>query len=294
MILVTGATGTIGSRLVELLLVDGEHVRALARDPEAARVTLGEDPEIVRGDFDDPDSLAAALAGADRLFLLTSRTPEPGGQLAHERALIRAATRAGVGHVVKLSALGADERSPVGYARRHREAEVELAATSLAHTVLRPEGFMQNFIETVVGGAFYTCAREGRVALVDTRDVAAVAAAVLADPGPHAGRTYALTGPAAVSFDDAAAALSAAAGTDIRHISIPRADLVEAMTGAGLPPWFADDLAAQYGVFAAGRGEQPSGDVAAILHREPLSVQDFAREVFAGTRSPHQNRSQLV
>jgi len=283
MILITGGTGTVGSHVVELLLDRGEAVRVLARDPHAARSKLGQRAEIAQGDFGDPDSLLAALRGADRLFLLTSRTTEPGTQLEHERALIAAATESGVRHVVKLSVLGADERSPISYARMHRDAERELEASGLARTILRAEAFMQNFFETVVEGAVHTCAQDGRVAMVDTRDIAAVAATILAAPERHEGKTYALTGPAGITFDEAARALSAATGRAIRHVRVPPEGFIEAMTSAGQPRWFSEDLAAQYGVFAAGRGEPPSGDVAAVTGREPRSLADFAREAFAGS-----------
>lgn len=125
MLLVMGATGTVGSRLVDLLVDKGEHVRVFCRDVDSACTRFGERVEIARGDFDDPDSIKAALKGADRVVLLTASAAEPGAQLRHERNVIAAAKEAGVHRVLKLSVLGADEHSPMRYARWHRQAATQ-------------------------------------------------------------------------------------------------------------------------------------------------------------------------
>ncbi|MGH2713717.1 MAG: SDR family oxidoreductase, partial [Thermoleophilaceae bacterium] len=273
MILVTGGTGTVGSRLVELLLDSGERVRVLSRNAGAARSKLGDRAEVAQGDFGDPESVGAALRGADRVFLLTPSAPEPNQQLQHERTVIAAAKQAGVRHVVKQSVLGADERSPMRYARWHREAEKELEASGLAYTILRPAAFMQGFFESVTDDRIYTCAEDGRVAMVDARDIAAVAKAALCG-SDHEGRTYTLTGPEAVSYDEAAATLSAATGRTIRHVRVPPAGVIERISAAGLPQWLAEDLAAQFGVFAADRGAIVSDDVATVSGREPRSLDE--------------------
>jgi uncharacterized protein YbjT (DUF2867 family) len=279
-ILVIGGTGTVGSRLVEQLLRKGEQLRVFCRDVEKARAMFGERVEIAQGDLDDPASVRAALEGADRVFLLTASVPEPGRQLQQERTVIAAATEAGVGRVVKQSVLGADERSPMRFARWHREAEQELASSGLRYTILRPAAFMQGLFEFASEGAISTSAEDGRVAMVDAGDIAAVAAVALTEDG-HEGRIYTLTGPEAVSYDEAAVTLSQVTGREIRHVRVPAQDVIEGMTSAGLPQWLAQDLAAQFGVFAAGQGAQVSTDIATVTGRRPRSLDAVAREEFA-------------
>ena len=200
MILVTGATGTVGSKVVRRLLTAGERPRAFVRDQDKARERLGEQVEHVLGDLNRPETIEAALAGVDRLFLLTTQSAH---QPEWESAVIQAATRAGVGQIVKLSVFRADERSPLQIARQHGQAERALEQSGLAYTIVRPVFFMQNLLAMLRDGAIYTAAATGRVAMVDARDAAAVAVAALTKDG-HLGRTYTLTGPEALSFDDVA------------------------------------------------------------------------------------------
>lgn len=153
-------------------------------------------------------------------------------------------------------------------------------ASGLAFTILRAAAFMQNFHETIADGTFYSAAEDGRVAMVDAGDIAAVAAVALTQEG-HEGRTYTLTGPEAVSYDEAAMALSEASGHDISHVRVSPEGLVAGMTSAGLPEWLARDLAAFHGLFAAGQGGDVSGDVAAVIGRDARPLAAFAREEFA-------------
>lgn len=277
MILVTGGTGTVGSRLVELLLGQGHEVRVFSRDADRARSMLDGRAEVAPGDLGSRSALSAALEGVERVLLLT---PSSLDQLQHERNVIETAKAAGVRRVVKQSVDGADERSPVQLARWHREAEKELQASGLAHTILRSSAFMQNLPEMVHGGSIHSAAEDGRIPMVDAGDVAAVAARALTEDG-HEGRTYTLTGPEAVSYDEAASRLSAAAGREIAHVRVPPDKLVEAMTAAGLPEWYAKDLVAFHRLFAAGRLGELSGDVAAVTGREARSLDAFAREELA-------------
>lgn len=133
MILITGATGTVGSRLVELLLDRGEDVRVFCRDVDKARAKFGERVQVARGDLEDPGSVRAALEGVERIFLLAPPAPE---QLQRELNVIAAARETGIRRLVKLSVLAADEHSPVRLARGHREAEKELEASELASRFL--------------------------------------------------------------------------------------------------------------------------------------------------------------
>jgi len=230
MILVTGATGTIGSEVVGQLLAADQRPRAFVRDRDKARQLLGEKVEQVVSDLDRPETIDAALAGVDRLFLLTTQSSR---QPDWERTVIEAAARAGVTHLVKLSVFRADEQSPLQFARQHRQAELALERSGLASTIVRPVFLMQNLRAMVRGGAIYTAAGDGRVAMIDARDIAAVAVAALTTPG-HGGKIYTLTGPEALTFDDVASNLSQQSGKQIRHVRVSVDTVRTALESAGV------------------------------------------------------------
>jgi uncharacterized protein YbjT (DUF2867 family) len=272
MILVIGATGTVGSEVVRQLVATGERPRALVRDPATARQRLGDQVEHVVGDLDRPETIAAALAGVDRVFLLTtqsSRQPE------WERAVIGAAARAGVGQLVKLSVFRANEQSPLQVARQHGQAERVLAQSGLAATILRPVFFMQNLLAMVHDGAIATAAGDGRVAMVDARDIAAVAVATLTGGG-HAGKTYTLTGPEALSFYQVASILSRQTGRPLRHVRVPPDKVRVALQGRGVAAWFADDMAKLHSMLAVGYEEVVTDDIHRVTGRPPRTLAQFA------------------
>jgi (4-alkanoyl-5-oxo-2,5-dihydrofuran-3-yl)methyl phosphate reductase len=272
MILVTGATGTVGSEVVRQLIAVGERPRALVRDPTTARQRLGDQVELVEGDLDRPETIAAALAGVDGVFLLTtqsSRQPE------WERAVIQAAARAGVGQLVKLSVFRADEQSSLQVARQHGQAERVLAQSGLAATILRPVFFMQNLVGMVHDGAIATAAGDGQVAMVDARDIAAVAVATLTGGG-HAGKTYTLTGPEALSFDQVASILSRQTGRPLRHVRVPPDKVRVALQGRGMAAWYADDMATLHGMLAAGYEQVVTDDIHTVTGRPPRTLAQFA------------------
>jgi uncharacterized protein YbjT (DUF2867 family) len=272
MILVIGATGTVGSEVVRQLVATGERPRALVRDPATARQRLGDQVEQVVGDLDRPETIAAALAGVDRVFLLTtqsSRQPE------WERAVIGAAARTGVGQLVKLSVFRANEQSPLQVARQHGQAERVLAQSGLAATILRPVFFMQNLLAMVHDGAIATAAGDGRVAMVDARDIAAVAVATLTGGG-HAGKTYTLTGPEALSFYQVASVLSRQTGRPLRHVRVPPDKVRVALQGRGVAAWYADDMAKLHSMLAVGYEEVVTDDIHRVTGRPPRTLAQSA------------------
>ncbi|OLS97525.1 hypothetical protein BJF90_10455 [Pseudonocardia sp. CNS-004] len=193
MILVTGATGTIGASVVSGLIDGGMEFRATTRRD----ALLGSEQFLVRMDLADRDSVVAALAGVDVVFLNSSQHPE---MAAHQAGLIDAAAGTGVRHIVKVSAgsaaTGPDKASWVG--RAHAAIEARLHASGLGWTVLRPNYFMQNLLglaPAISGGTLPMALDDHRLALVDARDIAAAATAVLRDPLPHHARAYEMTGP---------------------------------------------------------------------------------------------------
>ena len=272
MILVTGGTGTIGGEVVRLLRERGEPFTVMVRTVAKAKVLQADGVETVVGDLADPASLVPALKGAASLFLLS---PSVANQGELQLNAIEAARTAGVGFVLKVSALGADPESPLTIGRAHAAAEAGLVASGIPHTILRPGSFMQNFLASADSirsqDQFVGSAGEGRTALVDARDIALVAAAILTGQG-HAGRVYTLTGPEALSNAEAAAVLSDVTGRPIRYVDLPadayRAGLIE----AGLEAWLADDLVTIDAAVARGHGGEVTDDVERVSGESPPHV----------------------
>jgi uncharacterized protein YbjT (DUF2867 family) len=277
MILVTGATGKVGTEVARQLKARGAPFRVLARTPQKARDLLGDDVEVAQGDLGDPASLDRALAGVDHLFLLVTSDRR---QVEWETNAIEAARRAGVRHVVKLSVIGATRDSDIVLMRWHREAEEALEASGLDYTFLQPTFFIQNVLQNLPTiqsqGAFYNTTH-GKAAFIDARDIAAVAVAALTEPG-HAGKTYVLTGPEALSYDEVAQRLSEAAGRTITYVRVPPEAYGAALVEAGLPQWYADELVKLNSIIDNGWAEAVSGDVRLVTKREPTTVAQFARD----------------
>jgi uncharacterized protein YbjT (DUF2867 family) len=277
-ILVTGATGTVGAHVVRALGGRGASVRALVRDPERATELLGSDVETTVGDLADPASLARALDGIDRLFLACGNQP---GQVDLECAAIDAAREAGVRLVVKLSGPGADVDSPMVFERWHGQIERHLHDAGLPSVLLRPSAFMTNllaFAGTIAStGMLFAPAGTARIAFIDPRDVAAAAVAALVEDGHH-GRAFRLTGPAAITYEQIAATLSAVTGRSIRYVDVPDDAARHSMVEAGLAPFVADAI---LGVFAAQRDgamTQVTTGVRTMTGWEPRNFAQFARD----------------
>jgi uncharacterized protein YbjT (DUF2867 family) len=273
MILVTGATGTVGRQVVAELARMGAPVRALVRDAAKAADLAA---EIAIGDFDDRASLAAALAGCDHAFLLiglNERNPE------QTATFLDAAREAGVAHIVRLSALGADAQSPILLGRHHAACDAALAASGIGWTSLQPANFHQNVffsLATIKGqNAMYLPCGDGKVGSIDARDVAAVAALCLTEAG-HMGQTYRLTGPAPIRFADMAREMSRAAGRDIRYVPVPEEAARQAMLGLGMDSWYAETVLELYAAVSAGYTGQVTGEAERLLGRPPRSFAQFA------------------
>ena len=213
--LVTGATGTVGSVVAAELTERDEPVKAATRDPEGADLAAGTTP--TEFDFDRPETWGPALSGVDRLFVVRPPTATRVGQSL--LPFLDAAERTGVEHAVVLSVLGA-ERNPL---LPHRRVERHVERSGMAHTHLRASFFMQNFAEVhladVRDGRIVVPAGDGETSFVDARDVGAVGAAALAEPG-HRGRAYDLTGPEALDYRAAAAVFAAVLGVVFVAIAV--------------------------------------------------------------------------
>jgi uncharacterized protein YbjT (DUF2867 family) len=286
MIAVIGATGTVGRELVRLLVERGERPRVLTRDVSLARPVFGAGVDYAQADLDRPDTLPAALAGAERVFLLTPATSR---QPAREHHFVAAAVTAGVGHIVKASVFRADEMSPLGIARQHGEIETVIARTRLDWTFLRPVFFMQNLTGQILNGQIVSAAGAGRVAMVDARDVAAAAAAALTDPAPG-GRVYTLTGPQAVTFDEVAALVSSIGAADCLHRQVAPQQVREAMLRSGAERWFAADMARLHTMLAEGYEDVLTGDLNWLIGRPGRDVTRFLQDMLVTPEIPRASR----
>lgn len=274
MIVVTGATGNVGRQVVEGLVAAGEEVVGVSRSAQAA---AGGQPLVrhVRGDLAEPDGLRGAFEGADALFLLVA------GDAPH--AVLDVAKSAGVRRVVLLSSQGAGTRPaayphPAGF-------EAAVRGSGLEWTVLRPGGFASNAFAWAepVRTRRTAFAPFGDVAMpvVDPADIAAAAVAVLRGDG-HAGRTYVLTGPAALSPREQVRAIGAALGEDVAFVELSRAEARERMV-AFMPEQVAD---ATLGILGDPRPEEQavSPDVARLLGRPAGTFADWAARHVAAFR----------
>lgn len=280
-ILVTGATGTTGSEIVKQLSAAGAKVRALVRNPQKAASIQKPNVEIALGDLSKPETLDAALRGADHVLLLSS--PDP-NQVELQSDLIQAAQRAGTQHLVKLSALGADVNAAMRFGRWHGQTEKQLEESGIPFTNLRPNGFMQNMLafagSIAAAGKFYADLGDAKISFVDIRDIAAVAVKTLTEPG-HVGKSYDITGPEALSYGEVAKKLSAALGKKVEYVNVSTEDAKKGMLGLGMPEWLVDAIAELYAVYRAGGAAIVTNVVADVAKKKPISFDQFARD-YAG------------
>jgi uncharacterized protein YbjT (DUF2867 family) len=282
-ILVTGATGTLGSEVVKQLSSATPAVKIKAGFHSAQNVKKdGDRVEVVLIDYNKPETLKEALNQVDKLFLLTPDVPN-----AHELAsnMVIEAKKAGIRHIVKQSVMGADLEADVGTLRLHRQAEKIIEQSGIPFTFLRPNEFMQNFINfhspsIKNNNAFYLPLEDAKVSLVDVRDIAAVAVKSLTEDrnDKHDNKKYLITGPEALSYHQAAEILSKATDKKISYVNISEEEARGAMKEMGMSDWIINTISELYDYFRKGNASQVSSAVEEVTGKKPISFSQFAKD----------------
>jgi uncharacterized protein YbjT (DUF2867 family) len=287
-ILLTGANGNVASAAIRALQGSGHRLFGLVRNPAKAEALPSLGVELRVGDLERPRSLEGAFDGVDVALLLC-----PPGPLApyHTSNALWAARQAGVKHVVRASAIGAAHDAPTLNGRLHALSDDEARASGMAYTILKPHFFMQNLMmgarSVAAEGTLYMALGDAKLPMIDVRDVGAVAAKVLAEPDAHAGKTYTLTGPAAVSLHDVAAALAQALGKPVKYVALPPAAMVENLAKMGVDDYNQVATRDYMNAYAGGWQSQATTSVKDILGRDPTAIAQFARDfaaAFGGAR----------
>jgi uncharacterized protein YbjT (DUF2867 family) len=271
--LVTGATGTIGREVTKHLAAQGVSTRAGVRDRTKARKQFGDEIELVAFAFEDKRLFADALEDVEKVFLLPPLMPN---QVQVTNAFVDAAQNAGVRHIVKLSAIGVEtETFTVG--EWHAANERHIRNSGLAFTFLRPNSFMQNFINYFPprDGVIHLPWGNGKASFVDARDIATVAARALTIEA-HKNKIYTLTGPATLSIDEVARTLSHAADREIKYVDVPESAARDAMLNAGMAEWQVDLLMELHAINKQSRWSTITSDVQEVTGKPPIAFREFA------------------
>jgi NAD(P)H dehydrogenase (quinone) len=275
-IAVTGAAGHLGRRVAELLLDQGHRPVLLTRDPSALESLAARGADVRRGDFADPAGLEAALAGVERLLLISIDVIGPQRIALHAQA-VEAARAAGVKHVIYTSLPRPEAANPAGVAPDHRATEAALQASGLTWTFLRNNLYAEYQVPTLAQalstGTLVTNRSDGATAYVSREDCAAAAAAVLTSVG-HENAIYDITGPEAIDAKGFAALATELGDRPVEVVALDDDAYAQGLIGAGLPP-AAAALLTSFGASAReGWAEHVSTAVLDLTGREPTPLRD--------------------
>jgi len=275
-VLVTGATGTIGCDVARQLSAKGVSVRAGVRDQAKARKQFGSNIAVVPFDFENEKTFSEALEGVEKVFLLPPLLPN---QLEVMNTFVDAAKRAGIRHIVKLSAIGVDDATQPTAIKGHAANEQYICESGVAFTFLRPNSFMQNFITYFPprNGAIYLPWGNGTASFVDTRDIASVAAKALTSDR-HEGKIYTLTGPATLGIAEVALILSEVTGREFKYVDVPEDAARDAMLQAVVARWQVELVMELHAVNKQNRWSAVTSDTEKVTGTPPTDFAQFARD----------------
>lgn len=274
-VLITGATGNTGSGLVPKLREAGVEVRAFVRDEAKAQALKDIGVEVVLGDLDRPETIEPAVEGVDKIYLLTWNGPTQEQQVEN---VLNAAKKAGNPHIVRHSMWGSEKSRIIQQGER---AEQAIKSSGLPWTLLKPTFFMQNTMmaaQTIKSdGVIYWDTGNGKLGMIDVRDIVDSAYAVLTGSG-HDGKSYILTGPKAISMQDVANTFSKVLGRDINYVNVPHEASVQSMVSMGFPEWIARGYGELMEGFSQGFASQVTDNVETLTGHPARSFEQFARD----------------
>jgi uncharacterized protein YbjT (DUF2867 family) len=272
-ILVTGATGNTGSMLIPKLINADRDVRILVRDTEKGESFRNMGAEVVTGDLDVEESIVPAVKDIDKIYLLTWNGPT---QLQQVENVLNAVKKAGGRpHIIRHSMWGPESR----IIKQGLEAEELIKSSGLPWTILKPTFYMQNLMMAAgtisSDGVIYWDMGKGKLGMIDVRDIAEAAFSALTKEGLE-GKSYILTGPQAISFDDIASIFSEKLGKEVKYINVPGEASRQAMVGMGLPEWIADGYVELSAGFSKNFAASTTDNVEILTGRPARSFEQFA------------------
>lgn len=278
-IFVSGATGNIGREVVKQLIEKGLYVRAGVHSEQKAGILKELGAEVVPIDLNDVKNIQTMLEGVEKAFSLIPLLPN----LAELGAnFVKAAKITGVKYIVWSSGMGADSPQAITLGKWHREAEKAVEASGIPYTIVRPNSFMQNYVNfaghTIKNqNAFYFPQGDGKISLIDVRDIAAVISILLTERG-HEGKAYNLTGAEAISNYKIAEILSEITGRTINYIDVPVKAARQSMKDMGMPEVIVEALLELSAIIKAGYTSEVSPAVEQITGKQPILFRQFAKD----------------
>ena len=273
-VLITGATGNTGSLLTPELLRANIDVRVFVRDEKKVRTLKDSGAEVIIGDLDQPESIIPAVKDVDKIYLLTWNGPTALQQVEN---IINAAIKTGNPHIVRHSMWGPDSR----IMKQGLQADEMIKTSGLPWTILKPTFYMQNTLmaaQTIsTQGNIYWNMKDGKLGMIDVRDIADAAFAVITGKG-HEGKSYILTGPEAISFKDIANIFSRILERDVNYINVPGDASLQAMTGLGMPDWIAKGYVELSEGFSENFANNTTNNVEILTGHPARSFEQFASD----------------
>jgi uncharacterized protein YbjT (DUF2867 family) len=281
-ILVTGATGNTGSLLVPMLRNADFDVRVFVKDESKAKPFREMGAEVILGDLDQPETIEPAVDGVGKIYLLTWNGPTQAQQAEN---VIKSAKKNGNPYIIRHSMWGPENSRII---KQGDQVEEAVKSSGLPWTMLKPTFFMQNTMmaakSIVSDGVIYWDMKDGKLGMIDVRDIVDTAVSVLTGSG-HEGTSYILTGPEPISFHDVASIFSKVLGKDVKYVNVPGEAAMQSMTGMGIPEWIAKGYVELSEGFSENFANRATENVAKITGHPARSFEQFVRDfvhVFGG------------